>query len=255
MYRLIIADDQPLSRNGLKKIVNWNELGFDVVEVFADGSEVLEYLESNQAEVLLLDVVMNKVSGLEVAKWIAQHKRKTKVVLISGYREFENARRAVEYGVSSYLLKPMESREIKEVFRKVKTMLDEEAKLGLNLEMGVSSSSETDMELIRLAEKYIENHLDQMICVDDIAENLFISKGHFQREFKRIKGITVMEYVVQIKMEKAKELLLKKERNYMDIAKILGYSDVKYFQKSFKKYTGYSMREYQRNLLNEADRG
>lgn len=124
MYKLIIADDERRIRQGLKNIVDWEGLGFQVVDVFSDGQEVIEYLEYVIPDVILTDIKMSYVSGLEVARYVFDHKLPCKVVLVSGYQEFELAVQAMKYGVEDYLLKPTDVMNIEETFGKIRQRLD-----------------------------------------------------------------------------------------------------------------------------------
>ena len=96
MYRLVIADDEFTIRNGLAQIVNWRELGFEVKGRFEDGSDVIAYLKTHEADVIFTDVEMYEVSGLEVAKWVAEHCPGVIVVVISGYKEFDYVKEALK---------------------------------------------------------------------------------------------------------------------------------------------------------------
>lgn len=125
MYRLIIADDEKRIRQGLKNIIDWNSLGFEVTEIFADGQDVIEYLDYMIPDVILTDIKMNNVSGLEVAKYVFEHKLPCKVVLISGYQEFELAVQGIKYGAEDYLLKPTDVDKLEETFRKIAGQLEE----------------------------------------------------------------------------------------------------------------------------------
>ncbi|MDF2925233.1 MAG: two component transcriptional regulator, AraC family [Paenibacillaceae bacterium] len=129
MYTLIIADDEEIIRNGLKNIVNWERLGFEVLETFADGREVLSYLEHHPVDVVLSDIKMTFVSGMEVARYIFERELPTKVMLISGYQELELAMAAIRYKVQDYILKPIDLDELTEVLRKIRRKLDEENEL------------------------------------------------------------------------------------------------------------------------------
>lgn len=124
MYKVVIADDEKIIRMGLKNVVNWNELGFEVAELFSDGQEVIEYLDYAMPDVILSDVKMNHVSGLEVAKYVFENQLPCKVVLVSGYREFELAVQGIKYGAEDYLLKPTEVDAIETTFAKIKKELD-----------------------------------------------------------------------------------------------------------------------------------
>ena len=124
MYKVIIADDEPFIRNGLFLRVDWETMGFEVINVFADGRDVLKCLENHRADVLLTDICMNHVSGLQVAKTIKEKYPWMKVILLSGYQEFEYAKEAMYQGVYEYLLKPVKPKEVGNVLLKVKEELD-----------------------------------------------------------------------------------------------------------------------------------
>lgn len=125
MYRLVIADDEKRIRQGLKNIIDWEDLGFEVTELFSDGQDVIEYLDYMMPDVILTDIKMNHVSGLEVAKYVFEHQLPCKVVLVSGYQEFELAIQGIKYGAEDYLLKPTDVDKLAETFRKIKKELDE----------------------------------------------------------------------------------------------------------------------------------
>ena len=125
MYKLVIADDERRIRQGLKNIVDWNRLGFEVTELFADGQEVIEYLEYVVPDVILTDIKMNNVSGLEVAKYVYENELPCKVVLISGYQEFDLAVQGIKYGAGDYLLKPTDVDQLEQTFTKIRQQLDE----------------------------------------------------------------------------------------------------------------------------------
>lgn len=124
MYRVIIADDEKSIRDGIKSSVNWEELGFEIIESFSDGYEVMDCLEYLVPDVILTDIKMNQISGMEIARFIHEQELPCKVVLISGYREFELAVEAVKYGVVDYLSKPLSVEKIRDTFQRIKGELD-----------------------------------------------------------------------------------------------------------------------------------
>ena len=124
MYNLVIADDEKNIREGLSRFINWADIGFKVVMKFEDGEDVIDYIGAMSVDVVLCDIRMNKKSGLEVAKYIYENSLNIKVVLMSGYQEFEYAKKALEYNVISYIVKPIEMDEIKDKFIKIKKDID-----------------------------------------------------------------------------------------------------------------------------------
>lgn len=125
MYRLIIADDEPMIRAGLYYRNDWNAMGFQVVALLEDGSDVMDFLEKERADVLLTDIRMYQMTGLEAAELIREKYPWMKVVLLSGYREFEYAREAMRQHVYEYLLKPIDYENLKSVFERIRKEFDE----------------------------------------------------------------------------------------------------------------------------------
>ncbi|MBP1991675.1 response regulator [Paenibacillus eucommiae] len=125
-YRMLIVDDEEDIREGLTDFVDWSSLGYTVVARLEDGQDAIAYIRSHPVDVILTDIKMTFVSGLELAKYVYDHQYDIKMILISGYKEFEFAQQAVNYQVAHYLLKPTRLEEINRVFRDVKVLLDKE---------------------------------------------------------------------------------------------------------------------------------
>ena len=124
MYKIIIADDEKIIRSGLRNALDWQALGFEVLEVFSDGEEVIDYLEYATPDVILTDIRMENISGIEVAKYVWENHLPCKVFLVSSYQEFSYAVSALHYGVSDYLLKPVDRPSMEKTFRQLKQQLD-----------------------------------------------------------------------------------------------------------------------------------
>ena len=124
MYKLIIADDVAMVRTGLYYRNDWNSMGFEVVGLLEDGIDVLRVLEEQRVDVILLDIRMRQMGGLEVANVIREKYPWMKVVLISGHQEFEYAREAIRCQVYEYLVKPINYNQLKRIFAKIKEELD-----------------------------------------------------------------------------------------------------------------------------------
>lgn len=127
MYSLIIAEDEFTTRRALVNMVRWDELGFRVDGEFADGREVLDYLKSNTPDVILTDIKMTDISGIEIAQLVAEQNLPIQVVFLSAYKDFSYAQEAVEYNVAHYLLKPVDLSKLRGVFGKLREKLDQQA--------------------------------------------------------------------------------------------------------------------------------
>ncbi len=124
MYKLVIADDEQKIRTLLSKIINWNELGFEVVRLCSDGNEVIEYLKKHSVDCILCDIRMKNTSGIDIAKYVYNNAPRIKVILLSGYQDFGYATAALRYNAENYLLKPAKVPELKSTFMRVRENLD-----------------------------------------------------------------------------------------------------------------------------------
>ncbi len=133
MYRLVIVEDETTIRNGMCKYIEWEKMGFEVVADFEDGKETIEYLIDHPVDVVLTDIEMAEKTGLDIAEYIHSNQLNIKVVIISGYREFEYARKAIEYDVEYYLLKPIQMQEVNSIFINIKDKLEQESQISKNM--------------------------------------------------------------------------------------------------------------------------
>jgi two-component system response regulator YesN len=127
-HSVIIVDDEAIIREGLTDMVDWAGLGFEVAGCFADGRDAIEYLEQNHVDVVLTDIKMDDVGGIEIARYAHEHRRETRIVIVSGHREFSFARDALRFGATSYLLKPIDFEELQTVFADIKRELTAEGR-------------------------------------------------------------------------------------------------------------------------------
>ncbi len=124
LYRMIICDDERMILDSLMKYVDWQALGFDVIALAEDGKDAIDLISREKIDVVLCDIMMHEVSGLDVAEYVNRENPDCEVVLLSGYQDFDYARRAISCNVYEYLLKPIKLSTVEEVFGKIKEKLD-----------------------------------------------------------------------------------------------------------------------------------
>lgn len=118
MRRMILADDEPVIMRGIRKLVDWERLGFSIVGEYGDGSSAMEGLLSLRPDIALLDISMPGMNGIEILKNIREFGLPTRVIFISGFQDFEYARNALTYGAVAYLLKPVIREELLQAVEK-----------------------------------------------------------------------------------------------------------------------------------------
>jgi two-component system response regulator YesN len=128
MYRIIIADDEDEVREGIKLKTDWAACGFELVGDFDNGREIFEAMETLQPDVIITDICMPFMDGLQLADHIAQQYRDVKIVFVTGFEDFEYAKQAIKLNVKDYLLKPINAQEFMNLLLNIKEELDEERK-------------------------------------------------------------------------------------------------------------------------------
>lgn len=124
MYKVLLVDDEMIIRESICQNIKWKDLGFELIEACRDGREAMESIHRNPPDLLLTDICMPYVDGIELARCIYEDFPDTKVILISGYDEFDYAKKAVKYKVVDYILKPVTAMELSDVLKKVREDFD-----------------------------------------------------------------------------------------------------------------------------------
>jgi len=125
MYKVLIVDDEEFIRNGLRCILDWEEEGFEICGDAGNGEVALQMIQKLQPDLVLMDIRMPKVTGLEVVKYCFEQELPCKFIIISGFSDFKYAQEAIRYGVENYLTKPIDEDELLPTIRQVKAALDE----------------------------------------------------------------------------------------------------------------------------------
>ena len=120
MIRVVVADDEPYFQLFMEKVVDWEHVGFEIVGMAKNGEETLELVHTLRPAVLFLDINMPYMTGIQMTEKLREENSDLMVVFVTGYSEFEYARRAIQLGVEEYLLKPFSPEELMAVLQKIK---------------------------------------------------------------------------------------------------------------------------------------
>lgn len=125
-YKIVILDDESLITQGLAQTIEWDKLGCYVACTGNDGEEGLRLIQQHQPDILITDIIMPGKSGLELSEYVQQNMPHTRVILLTAYEDFEFARTAIRYGVSQYIVKPMDKKQIIQAVNSVVSELQQD---------------------------------------------------------------------------------------------------------------------------------
>lgn len=126
MYHVLVADDESIIREGIKCLLDWEKIGYTIVGEAANGDQALERIQTGKPDVVLIDIRMPGLSGLDVIRLSRKSGYKGKIIILSGYSDFKYAQEAIRYGVQYYLTKPIDEDELSDILNSIKTQLDNE---------------------------------------------------------------------------------------------------------------------------------
>lgn len=249
LFELMIVDDEEIVRNGLIKAVDWGSLGFYVKRTAENGLIALKMIKASPPHVILTDVRMPEMDGLELLKSVNQLYPKIRVVMLSAYDDFKYAQNAMKYDAKGYLLKPLEEQELTETFSKLFKELELNSENGSLVTKDDTIESDDSSDLILKAKKYVYEHYVEKITLEMVSEFLHITPAYFSVLFKKITGQSFIDFVTHVKIEKSKEMLMNSIFRIREIALKVGYDDYTYFCKVFKKKESITPLEFRSKAL------
>jgi two-component system response regulator YesN len=244
MHTVMIVDDEFNIRDGLVHAVPWDSIGVKVVAEARDGGEALELARTAKPDVVVTDISMDEMDGLEFAGRLLAERPRTKVIILSGYGEFSYAQKALQLRVAAYLLKPVTPEDllnqVAEAVRSLEAEKEKARRLG-----ELPSEAGEGRAVIRRAREYLERfYADQETSLETMAEHLGLTAAYLSRLFKTETGRNYSEELAALRIEKAKELLTHTNLRSFEVGARVGYANPQYFATAFKKATGVSPSEY-----------
>ncbi len=347
MFKVIIVDDEDIFRRNLINKIQWGDLNCSLAGQASNGIEALSLIESSSPDIILCDIKMPLMDGLEVLMSLKKNLN-IKFIILSGFNDFEFTRTAIKYGAFDYILKPIKQEELtgvllraiedlestsmavshnmslsiqirEQLLKKYESLLIHfvESKDLTNIykyidefysELGTVSTPEVYMntfkEFVFLASKicdifmldknfindnfsssaliyktpqqrdaiiycvksifkriieelicqnnsdgkrivndimsYVEKHYNTKITLESISRQYHINPSYFSQIFKKVTSVTFSAYLINIRINRAKDLLSNTDLKIYQVSEMVGYEDEKHFSQLFKKYTGQS---------------
>ncbi len=240
MYSVVLIDDEKFILEDIKATFPWKEYGFYVTEAFSSSQLAQEYILNSPPDVVLCDIKMPRISGLDLMTRLRSLGNKSIFVIVSGFSDFSYAQQAIRCGASDYIVKPVGDREAHRVLKQLKVQLS-----GGDAACYVPQS-ETNQDLFKKILVYIDDNILSGLTLGEVADKHFITKNYLCILFKKHLDTTFSSYVNKIKITQAVEMIKSSDNSLEWISQKLDFCDYYYFSKVFKKFVGLSPKSYKK---------
>ena len=247
MWKVLAADDEAYIREALKKLINWEKMNCVLIDVVDDGQELINKIEEEEPDIVITDIQMPEVNGMDVCKYLYETYPETQVIILTAYSDFSYAKTAIKYIICDYVLKVSIMDELPDAIEKAIGNLNQ---LKREIEKNEKDLLE-QLSLIQQIDHYIEQNYKKKLSLDDIAEALHINSSYLSRVYKLKKGKNLFDNILNLRIEAAKDYLINTDMRTYEISELVGVEDASYFSKMFKKITGLSPKEYRKQEGNE----
>ena len=255
MLKVMVVEDEELIRKGIVMTTDWSSIDCLVIAEASNGEEGLKKALELKPDVIIADIRMPKMDGLEMLRALRDSDSTAYVIILTSYSSFEYARSALRLGAVDFLLKPCHDGELEAAIQRISAReaaqdetgdINEPAAPSGRNEASVPDAQRGQSYNTKMAIDYIEEHYgDPGISVGSVAQALNISEGHLSHVFKRETGMTILGYLTRQRIHAAQSLLLTRNFKVYEVCEKVGYRDITYFSSTFKKITGVSPTEFQ----------
>ncbi|MBU5673108.1 response regulator transcription factor [Paenibacillus brevis] len=236
MMNVLVVDDEHTEREGIKQLIDQYQFPCRVLEA-ENGSAAEKILNRTAIDILFTDVKMPLMNGIELCKMARKSQENLKIVICSGYGEFEYARSAMKLGVINYLLKPLVLDEFLEVMEEI------------TQEKAYQEPDQVTQEskVIQQVKEFIKNNFQRDVSLSEAANEVYLSPGYLSILFKKETGENFSKYLTDYRLRKANHLLTQSNMKINDIAEYVGIENPSYFCKLFKNKYGVSPAQYRKS--------
>lgn len=248
MYKVVIVDDEEIIVEGLKRVVDWAKYGCTVTATAWDAKSGAQAIREHRPDILFTDIKMPDLDGLTMLAGLKGEFPDMQITVLTGYRDFEYATRAIHIGVTRFLLKPSRMNEIDEALQAMTANLRkrEEALHPSEEEQAKEeeSSAAANSLILRSALKYIEEHYAEKLTLTGLADKIYVSQWYLSKLLNKFTETSFNDLVNQTRIRHAKQLLEDPCLKIHEISELVGFNDVAHFSKIFKKMESVSPNEF-----------
>lgn len=241
--KVMIVDDEKPIRQWFEFILRGiPHMEIEITGSYANGQAALEACKEDPPDVIFCDIIMPVMNGIELIRQVKESFPAVEVLILSNFDDFDYVRQGLRYGAFDYLLKAKsDDSDIIRVMEELQEKMKERD--------GAAAPPKEDTDFsthaaIRQVVQYIQEHYAEPVRLSMLAKKFNYNPDYLSQIFKQHSGKNFINYLTDVRIEKAKELMDKGEKRIKTIALEVGYSNEMYFSTAFKKSTGMSPSQY-----------
>lgn len=258
MYRLLIVDDEPKILEGIKLMLDWKAYGVSQILTAQSYEEAVQKAITAKPHIGIVDVRLNDKRGYDMIQALNSFSLPTKYIMVSGYDEFEFARKALQAGAKDYIMKPIDQQELRQAVEKIivedfggsiPTQTAQSDSIDPILNINYSSLSNLTCKVILMVKGDYANNINLKV----IAEKFKMNSNYLGQIFLKETHLKFSEYLMAYRLQRAKDKILESAEKIHVIAGQVGYPNVNYFYTHFRSYFGCSPTDLRGGEEDETD--
>jgi len=245
--RVVLVEDEAILRQGMVETLDWAAMGCEIVGEAADGIAGLEIILRELPDVIVTDIKMPRLTGLEMLAELRNRGLQIPAVILTSFAEFGFAQEALRLGSVDYLLKPVDEQALAQAFARIREAGGEKETAGKRIMLvdwtGLIKKARRQNSYVAKALAEIRENYANHLSIEDISARQSLSASYLSRKFKEVTGHTFGELLAACRIEAATKLLQGDCRIY-EVAENVGFNDYKNFCLVFKKLMQTTPKEY-----------
>lgn len=242
MYKVLIIDDEAPARIAIRRLGHWADYHNTEFYEETNGERALKSMREIHPHIVFVDMQMPVMNGIEFLEKASGEFPEARFIVISGFDYFSYAKVAIKSGAIDYLLKPINRDELNAAIDRAIASLDPGAA------PAPASREFSPEEAVSLIRRDIDEHYSQPLKISHYAKQFFFTQEHLTRLFRQHYQVSIQEYLLQVRMTRARELLSDPDIKIQEVAARVGYSDNNYFSKAFRSFYGISPTNYRNDI-------
>ncbi|MCL2033157.1 MAG: response regulator [Oscillospiraceae bacterium] len=239
-YNILLVEDEPMLIRSLRRMISELDMGFVVAYTAGNGLEAIKMMEENDIHLIISDIVMPLMSGLEFLHEASKRRPNTPVIMLSGHADFSFAQQALRSGAIDYLLKPITIDKIDSALIGAKLKLENYYRLIEDETL----SGQTAEQAVEYACVYLKEKFAEPVEISNLAKRLGFSSAYLTKLFKKYMHCTPVKYLTELRIAEAKNLLYNTNLTIKEIGERVGYDNQFYFSRVFHKTVDKTPSEY-----------